>query len=396
MSTGNPKPPSPATSQSRKLALIGPYPPYRGGIAHFGETLRGGLEARGHAVTPVTFLRQYPSLLFPGETQLAPGAGESGHAGRAERLLDSCGPLSWRRTARRVAESGASAALFQYWMPFFAPAYGTVARLLRRRGVPSMAVVHNATPHERFPFGDALARFFLKACTGHLVLSEAVESDLRRLGVWAPVRQVAHPVYDRFGEAPVRAEARRALGLPAEAPVLLFFGFVRAYKGLDTLLEAMPRVLSALPEAHLVVAGAFYDDDAPYRAQVRRHGLEERVHLRDQYVPDGDVPGYFAAADAVVQPYRSATQSGVAQIAFHFDRPVITTDVGGLAEHVPHEQAGLVVPPEDPAALAEAVARFFTDDGLATRLARGVRRLKEARANGLYDALEDLLATAGR
>ena len=380
----------------RNIALIGPYAPYRGGIAHFGETLRRGLEARGHTVTPVTFSRQYPQLLFPGKTQLAPDADTTD----AERLLDTCWPPSWWRTARHVADGRPDAALFQYWMPFFAPAYGAVARLLRRRGIPSLAVVHNAEPHERFPLGRPFTHFFLKACAGHLALSEAVEDDLRALGVGgseeAPIQQAAHPVYDRFGTAPSKVEARAALGLPEDAPVLLFFGFVREYKGLDVLLDAMPRVLEKLPEAHLLVAGEFYDDPAPYRAQIRRHGLEGRVHVHDQYLPDDEVPVHFAAADAVVQPYRTATQSGVAQIAFHFDRPVITTDVGGLSESIPHERAGLVVPPEQPAALADAVARFFREEGLADRLTQGVTRLKEERTDGLYDALEDLLVVARR
>ena len=373
-----------------RLALIGPYAPYRGGIAHFGETLRRGLEARGHTVMPVTFSRQYPKLLFPGSTQHAPEPASSD----AARLLDTLWPPSWFRTARRVASMAPDAALFQYWMPFFAPAFGTTARLLRRRGVPSFAVVHNATPHERFPMGHTLTRFFLKACAGHLALSKAVEDDLRALGLRAPLRRAEHPVYDRFGTAPSQSKARRALGLPADAPVLLFFGFVRRYKGLDVLLDAMPRVAERLPDVHLVVAGEFYDDPAPYHEQVRRHGLQERVHFHSGYVPDEAVPRHFAAADAVVQPYRAATQSGVAQIAFHFDRPVITTDVGGLPESIPHERAGLVVPSEAPAALAEAVGRFFSEADLAEHLTQGVRALKRERADDLDEALDDLLSPA--
>jgi glycosyltransferase involved in cell wall biosynthesis len=384
------KPQPHSTETPHPFALIGPYAPYRGGIAHFGETLRGGLEARGHRVTPVTFSRQYPSFLFPGKTQLAPEAGES----EAARLLDTCWPPSWWRTARRVAALRPRAVLFQYWMPFFAPAYGAVARLLRRRGIPSLAVVHNAEPHERFPLGRPLTRFFLRACAGHLALSEAVEDDLHTLVPGAPVRRVAHPTYDRFGDAPSQAEARAELGLPEEAPVLLFFGFVRRYKGLHVLLDAMPQIAEALPEARLVVAGAFYDDIAPHRAQIRRHGLSEQVRLDAGYVADADVPRYFAAADVVVQPYVSATQSGVAQIAFHFDKPVITTDVGGLAEIVPHEEAGLVVPPENPAALAGAVTRFFKEERAET-LAAGVRTQKEAHSwTPLYDALEELARSA--
>jgi glycosyltransferase involved in cell wall biosynthesis len=381
------------TTEPTHFALIGPYTPYRGGIAHFGETLRSGLEARGHRVAPVTFSRQYPSLLFPGKTQLAPDAGEDGSD--AARLLDTCWPPSWLRTARRVAALQPDAVLFQYWMPFFAPSYGAVARLLRRRGIPSLAVVHNAEPHERFPLGRPLTRFFLRACAGHLALSEAVAKNLRTLAPGAPVRRVAHPTYDRFGDAPSRAEARAALDLPPEeASVLLFFGFVRRYKGLHVLLDAMPQIAEALPEVRLVVAGAFYDDIATHRAQIRRHGLSEQVRLDAGYVADADVPRYFAAADVVVQPYVSATQSGVAQIAVHFEKPVITTDVGGLAERIPHEEAGLVVPPEDPDALAGAVTRFF-DEAWGETLAAGVRAEKEKHAWGpLYDALEELAQAA--
>jgi glycosyltransferase involved in cell wall biosynthesis len=275
-------------------------------------------------------------------------------------------------------------------MPFFAPAFGTITRMARRRGVRSLVVVDNALPHERRPGDRLLGKYFLRACDGFVVMSESVEDDLRSLGVEAPVRRVRHPTYDRFGEAPGRREARRALDLPDDAPVLLFFGFVRHYKGLHVLLDAMPQVLDALPDARLVVAGAFYDDPEPYRAQIRRHGLGERVRLDAGYVADDDVPRYFAAADAVVQPYVTATQSGVAQIAFHFETPVLTTDVGGLAEIVPHEQAGLVVPPEDPQALATSVTRFFRED-MAETLADGVRAEKEKHSwEPLYEALEAL------
>jgi glycosyltransferase involved in cell wall biosynthesis len=211
---------------------------------------------------------------------------------------------------------------------------------------------------------------------GLLVLSDSVRRDVERLAPGVPVRQAAHPVYDFFGEAVARAEARAALDLSQEAPVLLFFGFVRRYKGLHVLLDALPQIRARVPDVQLVVAGEFYDDEAPYREQVRRLGLDDVVRFDAEYIPNERVARYFGAADLVVQPYLSATQSGVAQIAYHFERPLVTTDVGGLAETVPPD-AGLVVPPEDPAALADAVARFF-EEGLARQLVAGVRRMRAA------------------
>lgn len=367
-----------------RFALIGPFSPYRGGIAHFSEALRQGLGGRGHEVEPVTFSRQYPGVLFPGTTQYEPDGRPAG----AERLLDTIGPRSWWRTARHVIEQKPDAAVFQFWMPFLGPSYGTVARRLRKAGVPVLAVVHNALPHERRLGDRALARYFLRACDGLAVMSDAVRRDLERLGVEAVVRQVRHPVYEHFGAARPRVEARAALGLPPEAPVLLFFGFVRRYKGLHVLLDAMPRVLERLPEARLVVAGEFYEAEGRYRTQAAPLG--KAVRFDAEYIPSESVGIYFSAADVVVQPYVSATQSGVAQIAFHFERPVITTDVGGLAETVPDGEAGLVVPSEDPAALADAIVRFFEDE-MAERLAAGVRRERDAASwEHVYDAVEDL------
>ncbi len=373
----------------RKIVLVGPMHPYRGGIAHFLETMYRGLQARGHAVEAVTFTRQYPERFFPGKTQYE--TGDVAHPVPARRLIDTINPATWFSAARQVAARQPDAVLFKYWMPFFAPAFGIIARRVRKRGARVIVVVDNAIPHERRPGDLALGRYFFKAVDGCIVMSEAVGRDLRRLGVEAPVRQVVHPVYDLFGEAPPQAEARAALGLPPAPPVLLFFGFIRRYKGLHVLLEAMPLILDALPEARLLVAGEFYEDEAPYRRLIAQNGLHERVLLHGEYLPNEAVPRYFAAADVVVQPYVSATQSGVAQVAFHFDKPAIVTDVGGLAEVVPHERAGLVVPPEDPAALAAAVVRFFREE-MGARLAEGVRREKKKYSwNRLYEAVESFL-----
>jgi glycosyltransferase involved in cell wall biosynthesis len=379
-----------AQADARKhIALVGPAYPYRGGIAQFQQALSAGLEARGHRVSVVTFSRQYPDLLFPGKTQYEPDAREDD--ARAPRLIDTLSPPSWYRTARHLARLEPDAVVFQYWMPFFAPAYGVIARRVRKRRIKPLVVVHNALPHEKRPGDALLSRFFLKACAGFITLSASVGRDLESLDVAGPIRQVGHPVYDTYGESIPAPEARQRLGVPRDVPVLLFFGFIRRYKGLHVLLESLPAVLKQHPDVHVLVAGEFYDDEAPYHATIARHGLGARVHLHTRYIPHEEVSRYFSAADVVIQPYTSATQSGVVQIAYHFEKPVIVTDVGGLAEVVPDGRAGFVVPPEDPGALAQAIIRFIREDE-AENMRAGVREEKQKYSwDRLYEALEGLM-----
>ena len=373
----------------KNIVLVGPAYPYRGGIAHFLESMYEGLCRRSHRVSTVTFSRQYPDILFPGATQYAEKASRARHP--AERLIDSVNPLSWFRTARGITEKNPDAVVFQYWLPFFAPAYGVIARRLKKRGIKVLSVVHNALPHEKRPGDRVLSRYFLRSNDALLVLSESVEHDLDTLGVRVPCHRVAHPVYQVFGDPIEKAEARRRLELPAQAPVLLFFGFVRPYKGLRVLLEAMPSVLTHLPEARLVVAGECYDDASIYRNLVEKLGISRQVRLRLEYIPDEVIPALFSAADVVVQPYTSATQSGVAQIAFHFARPLIVTDVGALAETVPDGVAGLVVPPENSEALADAITRFFKER-MGEKLMSGIREVRKKFSwDRLFEELEQCI-----
>ena len=360
-------------SDGKDIVLIGPAYPYRGGIAHFLESMFAGLIGRGHRVSIVTFSRQYPDILFPGATQYAESSIKKLPA---QRLIDSINPFTWYRTVRQIRSQSPKAAVFQYWLPFFAPAYGIIARGLKKRGIRVVAIVHNAVPHERRPGDRTLSRFFLKSCDALLVLSESVERDLDELGIETLRRRVEHPVYEVFGESIEKSLARDRLSLPLESPVLLFFGFIRPYKGLRVLLEAMPEVIEQLPDVRLVVAGECYEEESFYRSLVDDRDLGKHVHLRVEYIPDEEIPALFSAADVVVQPYTSATQSGVAQIAYHFERPLIVTDVGGLAEIVPHEVAGLVVPPEDPKKLAGAIIRFFREN-MADTLGEGVRSTRK-------------------
>jgi glycosyltransferase involved in cell wall biosynthesis len=351
------------------------------------------LARRGHDVHLVSFSRQYPELLFPGRTQFEPDDEAPALVRNAPRVLDSINPVSWFRTGFHIRDIAPDAVLFQYWMPFFAPAYGVVARGLQRHyGIPSFALVHNALPHERHLFDATLSRYFLNICAGHVVMSDAVATDVRSL-CDAPVRleQIEHPVYERFGDPLPQREARARLGLSAESPVLLFFGFVREYKGLHVLLNALPQIREQLPDVRLVIAGEAYGDPERYQSIIREHGLNGIVDWHDGYVPSDDVPAYFSAADLVVQPYVTATQSGVAQIAFHFETPMVVTDVGGLAEVVPDGDAGYVVPPESPEDLAAAVTQFFVDEQ-QDELKAGARRQKEKHApDRLGEAVERLV-----
>jgi glycosyltransferase involved in cell wall biosynthesis len=369
----------------RRIALVGPAAPFRGGIAQFTDTIASGLRDRRNHVYVATFQRQYPAFLFPGKTQYDP---EKKALATADRLIDSVNPVTWVKTAKMILQRDVTAAVFQYWMPYFAPAYATIAARLKNHGVRVLAVVHNVVPHEKHVGDDRLGRYFLEKCDGYLTLSDSVAEDLEELGMTAPIETVAHPVYQHFGEAVPRDEARRRLGVAGDAELLLFFGFVRPYKGLQTLLKAMPGIIAKRPKVRLIVAGEFYEDEASYRSMISDLDLGAFVDVRADYVPEGEVGTYFSAANLVVQPYASATQSGVVQTAYNFDRPVVVTDVGGLAEVVPNDRSGYVVRPNDPAALGQAVVRYFAEEN-EERFVDGVRREKERYTwTRLLDVLE--------
>ncbi len=371
------------------FSLVSTAHPYRGGIAHFIETMYRGFLGRGHQASIVTFTRQYPGLFFPGKSQYVEGAVENPVP--TIRLLDSINPFTWLKTASYLRRQKPDALIFKYWMPFFAPAFGTVARLARRKGIKIFTVVDNALPHERRLFDKQFSRYFLNANHGLVVMSDSVESDIRSLDIEKPIRRVGHPVYDIFGKAIASDQARQLLNLPQNRKIILFFGFIRRYKGLHVLLQAMPYIIKALPDIHLVVAGEFYDDEAFYKTIIDEHRLQDYISMRSDYIAEEDIHKFFSAAELVVQPYVSATQSGVAQIAYNFNQPLVVTHVGGLAEIVPHEKAGLVVPPNHPKALANAVVRFFKEN-MKAQLIRGVKSEKQKYSwDRLLQAIESMM-----
>ncbi|MDP4231051.1 MAG: glycosyltransferase [Bacteroidota bacterium] len=364
-----------------KIVIIGTAYPLRGGIAHYISLLHDSLQSHGHDVHVVTFSRQYPKMLFPGKSQE-----EKGDAGKpldTLQIIDSINPASWRNAGKVVGNLEPDMIIFKFWLPFFAPAYGMIARvakrLMQKKGKTCKVVLiaDNVIPHEKRLGDRALTNYAFKAVDHYIVQSDAVEQDLKLVKPDAQYTKLAHPIYHIFGESVDRIEARKELGIPQDAPAILFFGYIRKYKGLDILLRAMPIILKSLPDLRLIVAGEFYGDEPEYRKLIDDlHIPAQNLVLATDYIANDKVATYFSAANVVVLPYRTATQSGIVQIAYNFDVPVIATGVGGLAEVVIDGVSGMITKEAMPELVAKDVLRFF-QSGLEEQLRRGVREEKK-------------------
>lgn len=343
------------------VVIIGPAYPLRGGLATYNERLARAFQQAGDEVRLVTFSLQYPGFLFPGQTQFSTEAAPADL--NIEVSLNSVNPLSWAGVGRRLRRARPDLVVFRFWLPFMGPALGTVARLVRGNGYTRVvAITDNVIPHEKRPGDGPLTRYFLSACDGFVTMSRSVLADLQRLGFGEkPALYRPHPLYDNFGPAKPKAEALAALGLAPGFRYVLFFGFIRAYKGLDILLEALADARVAALPVKLLIAGEFYEDAAPYEVLIKKYDLESRLVRATDFIPNEQVVNYFCTADLVVQPYKNATQSGVSQVAYHFGRPMLVTDVGGLAELIPAGVVGYVVPPT-PLAIADALVDFYAND----------------------------------
>jgi len=352
-----------------KITLIGPAWPLRGGIANFNEALARALQEAGHTVNLVSFKLQYPKILFPGKTQFDTGPKPDDLA--IESTINSINPFNWIKVGKAVAKTQPDLVIVRFWLPFMGPSLGKVLRKIKKQGIPIIAITDNVIPHESKPMDKQFTNYFLKPCGGFIAMSGSVLDDLSTFTDNMHKKLLPHPLYAIFGEQVSMAEARAHLNLDADGKYMLFFGLVRKYKGLDLLLEAMANSELKALGVKLLVAGEFYDDPTIYTSIIEKHGLQDQVVLRNEYIPAEEVKHYFCAANIIAQTYRTATQSGVTQIAYNFERPMLVTDVGGLAEIVPHNKAGYVVPTQ-PDAIATALVDFFANNKEATFTA-GVR-----------------------
>lgn len=360
-----------------KITFLSTLYPYRGGIAQFNANLYRELEKQQHTLQAVTFTRQYPNFLFPGETQLVTEKDVVDPI-PTKRWLDSINPFTYWSTARKIKQFEPDLLITKYWMTFFGPSLGTVAKKMRP-STTRISILDNVIPHEHRFFDKPFNRYFLKHNDGFVVMSDSVLADLLSLKPDAKYLRIDHPLYDHFGERLERETACAKLGIDPAKKIILFFGFIRDYKGLDILLDA---TASLSDDYCVVVAGEVYGSFEKYEQQIKKLGIEDKLKLFNHYIGDQEVPLYFSAADVCVLPYKSATQSGITSIAMHFNLPIIATDTGGLKELVQHEKTGLIVDQPDATLLTQAFQRYF-NEGLKEAFAQQleVEKTKHSWAN---------------
>jgi glycosyltransferase involved in cell wall biosynthesis len=359
----------------KKIILLSPAHPLRGGIAALSERLAQELQHADNKVTIYSFSLQYPSWLFPGKTQYTDDPAPEGLNIRT--LIHSMNPVNWWRVGALIRRERPDVLLIRYWLPFMAPCLGTIARLAKKNCYTKViTIADNILPHERRPGDRLFTRYLVRASDAFVVMSRSVATDLQQFTNSKPVAYTPHPIYDNYGELIEQEAAKAFLKLSQNTKYLLFFGFIRHYKGLDLLLQAMSDERIRPLNVKLLVAGEFYENAATYHQLIEDYHLSQQVILHTDFIPNERVKYYFGAADLVVQPYRSATQSGISQIAYHFEKPMVVTNVGGLPEIVAHGKSGYVVEVQA-SAIAEAIVDFFSHANRADELQAGVRTGKK-------------------
>ncbi|MFN8279338.1 MAG: glycosyltransferase [Saprospiraceae bacterium] len=356
-----------------KVVILGPAHPLRGGLASFDERLAKAFISKGHECSIYTFSLQYPSFLFPGTTQYSSEPAPQGldiHV-----CVNSVNPFNWIKIGKILIKIKPDTLVVRFWLPFMGPCLGSILRYVRRNHhTRIICIADNVIPHEHRVGDSMLTRYFIGVPHAFITMSEKVRSDLKKFRPEVPERCVAHPLYDNFGEKIDKFTARQKLGIDPGIRLCLFFGFIRKYKGLDLLLEAFAGKFLKNADIHLLVAGEYYEDSKFYLDIIEKNNIQEKVILRTNFIPDSEVKYYLSAADVVVQPYREATQSGVTPLAYHFEVPMIVTNVGALPQLVPHGEVGRVCEPE-PEAIENAIAAFFNMDSL--KLMEGILREKK-------------------
>jgi glycosyltransferase involved in cell wall biosynthesis len=338
----------------KKILILGPAWPYRGGLAAYNERLAEELQKTAD-VEIWTFTLQYPKFLFPGKSQFATEPAPTNL--RIKRMMNSVNPLNWWFVGRKIKKMAPDLIIVKFWLPIMGPCFGSLLRLGKTRKTKVVSILDNVIPHEKRPGDVPFTKYFLKPVDAFIAMSQSVLDDLRQFEPGKPASLIPHPIYDNYGTPVSKAAAREKLKLDASKKYILFFGFIRQYKGLDLLLKAMadPR----MKDINLIVAGEYYEDAAPYNELLNTLNIKDRVLMHTDFIPNDAVKDYFCAADLVVQPYKSATQSGISQIAYHFEKPMVVTRVGGLVEMVPDGIVGFQCEP-DPTDIATAIEKYYS------------------------------------
>ena len=344
-----------------KIVLVGPFPPFRGGISDLNAALADHLSKR-HEIHAINFTTQYPKVLFPGKTQFKKG--DSAQEVDSIRCLSSINPFSWRKTAYKIIDIEPDLVLFRFWLPFFAPAFSGVAKKIRKYSDATiMAICDNIIPHEERLLDTRLTKIFFGFIDSFIVLSKKVENELMSFIPEAKYKYSPHPIYSIFNNTLSKEQAKAELKL-ATKKVLLFFGLIREYKGLDILINAMEKIKTELEDYTLLIVGECYENENKYTELIKKAGITDNVKCHYSFIPDNEVGKYFSAADVVVLPYKTASQSGIVQIAYHFDTPVIVSNVGGLPEIVDEGKTGYCVEPNSNA-FAKAIKAFYENDNIS-------------------------------
>jgi glycosyltransferase involved in cell wall biosynthesis len=325
------------------LVIIGPAWPLRGGLAAFDEKLSSTFSQKGINNSIETFSLQYPQFLFPGKTQYSNQPAPENITIHVS--INSINPFNWIKVGLQLRKVAPNLIIVRYWLPFLAPCLGTICRIAKsNHSTKVIAIVDNMIPHER-RFGDVLfTKYFANSVDGFLTMSNKVNNDVRVFSN-KPTLVSPHPIFDHFGSPISKEDARKKLNIPNDRKLILFFGFIRKYKGLDLLLKAMATNEIKLAGIHLMIVGEFYEDATPYHELINTLGIKDKIHIVEGFIEDKEVKHYVCSADFIIQPYRNATQSGVTPLAYHFEKPMLVTNVGGLADTVPNNKVGVVVEP---------------------------------------------------